>query len=114
MNRVAFWVAHTTVGATVPTALAQATASPLPEIEAGARLDPDIAAKPLVALTAIPGCEGMFIRVLVLVAVVNRALLAPLLVPFLVMNSDALTYTDRDRSAAEEMRDTLITSTQLS
>ena len=51
MNRVAVWVAHTTVGATVPTALAQATATPLPEIEAGARLDPDIAAQPLVRLT---------------------------------------------------------------
>src|SRR4029077_6276769 len=59
MNRVAFWVAHTTVGATVPTALAQATASPLPEIEAGARLDPDIAAQPLVALNAIFSREGM-------------------------------------------------------
>ena len=30
--------------------------------------------------------------------------------PLMGMNSDALTYTDRDRSAAEEMRDTLITS----
>jgi hypothetical protein len=59
MNRVAFWVAQTTVGATVPTALAQATASPLPEIEAGARLDPDIAAQPLVAMNAIFGREGM-------------------------------------------------------
>jgi hypothetical protein len=59
MNRVAFWVAHTTVGATVPTALAQAAAAPLPEIEAGARLDPDIAARPLVALNVILGREGM-------------------------------------------------------
>jgi hypothetical protein len=58
MNRVAVWVAHTTVGATVPTALAQATATPLPEIEAGARLDPDIAAQPLVALNVILGREG--------------------------------------------------------
>jgi hypothetical protein len=59
MNRVAVWVAHTTVGATVPTALAQATATPLPEIEAGARLDPDIAAQPLVALNVILGREVM-------------------------------------------------------
>jgi hypothetical protein len=47
MNCVSVWVARTAVGATVPTALAQATASPLPEIAAGARLDPDIAAQPL-------------------------------------------------------------------
>jgi hypothetical protein len=59
MNRVAVWVARTTVGATVPMALAQATASPLPEIEAGARLDPDIAAQPLVAMNVILGREGM-------------------------------------------------------
>jgi hypothetical protein len=59
MNRVAVWVAHTTVGAKVPTALAQATATPLPEIEAGARLDPDIAAQPLVALNVILSLEGM-------------------------------------------------------
>jgi hypothetical protein len=30
--------------------------------------------------------------------------------PLMGMNSDALTYTDRDRSAAEEMRDTLVAS----
>jgi hypothetical protein len=59
MNRVAVWVAHTTVGATAPTALAQATATPLPEIEAGARLDPDIAAQPFVAMNVILGREGM-------------------------------------------------------
>jgi hypothetical protein len=59
MNRVAVWVAQTAVGATVPMALAQATATPLPEIEAGARLDPDIAAQPLVALNVILGREGM-------------------------------------------------------
>ena len=47
MNRVAVWVAQTAVGAAVPMALAQATASPLPEIAAGAGLDPDIAAPPL-------------------------------------------------------------------
>ena len=50
MSRLAVWVAQTAVGATVPTTLAQATASPLPEIEADARLDPDIAAQPLVAM----------------------------------------------------------------
>jgi hypothetical protein len=59
MNRVAVWVAQTVVGATVPTALAQATATPLPEIEAGARLDPDIAAQPLVAMDLILSLEGM-------------------------------------------------------
>jgi len=59
MNRVAFWVAQTTVGATVPTALAQATASPLPEIEVGARLDSDIVAHPPVAMNVILGLEGM-------------------------------------------------------
>jgi hypothetical protein len=58
MNGVAFWVAQT-VGATVPTALAQATASPRNEIEAGARLDPDIAAPPLVAMDVSLGLEGM-------------------------------------------------------
>ena len=59
MNRVAVWVAQTAVGATVPMALAQATASPLPEIAAGAGLDPDIAAPPLVAMDLILGLEGM-------------------------------------------------------
>ena len=59
MNRLAVFVAQTAVGVTVPIALAQATASPLPEIEAGARLDPDIAAQPLVALNAIFSREGM-------------------------------------------------------
>ena len=59
MNRLAVWVAQTAVGATVPMALAQATASPLPEIEAGARLDPDIAAQPLVAMDLILSLEGM-------------------------------------------------------
>ena len=59
MNCVAVWVAQTAVGATVPIGLAQATASPLPEIEAGARLDPDIAAQPLVAMDVILGLEGM-------------------------------------------------------
>ena len=59
MNRLAVWVAQTAVGATVPMALAQATASPLPEIEADARLDPDIAAQPLGAMDLILGLEGM-------------------------------------------------------
>jgi hypothetical protein len=58
MNCVAVWVAQTAVGATVPIGLAQATASPLPEIEAGARLDPDIAAQPLGAMNVIFGREG--------------------------------------------------------
>ena len=57
MNRVAVWVAQTAVGAAVPTALAQATASPLPEFAAGAGLDPDIAAPP-VAMDVILGLEG--------------------------------------------------------
>ena len=52
MNRLAVWVAQTAVGATAQ-ALAQATASPLPEIAAGARLDADIAAQPLVAMDVI-------------------------------------------------------------
>jgi hypothetical protein len=59
MNCVAVWVAQTAVGATVPVALAQATASPLPEIGADARLDPDIAPQPLAAMDAILGLEGM-------------------------------------------------------
>ena len=59
MNCVAVWVAQTAVGATVPIGLAQATASPLPEIEAGARLDPDVAAQPLGAMDLILGREGM-------------------------------------------------------
>ena len=56
MNRVAVWVAQTAVGATVPMALAQAGASPLSEIEAGARLDPDIARRASAsnALTVLP------------------------------------------------------------
>jgi hypothetical protein len=57
MNRVAAWVAQTAVGATVP--IAQASASPLPEIAAGAALDPDIAAPPLVAMDLSHGLEGM-------------------------------------------------------
>ena len=59
MNRLAVWVAQTAVGATVPMALAQATATPLPEIEADARLDPDIAAQPLGAMDLILSLEGM-------------------------------------------------------
>ena len=59
MNRLAVWVAQTAVGATVPMALAQATASPLPEIAADAGLDPDIAAPPLVAMNVSLGLEGM-------------------------------------------------------
>ena len=59
MNCVAVWVAQTAVGATVPIGLAQATASPLPEIEAGAPLDPDVAAQPLGAMDLILGREGM-------------------------------------------------------
>ena len=64
MNGVAFWVAQT-VGATVPTALAQATTSPLPAIAAGARLDPNIAAPPLAALNLILGREGIARRALI-------------------------------------------------
>ena len=59
MNRLAVWVAQTAVGATAPMALAQATASPLPEIAADAGLDPDIAAPPLVAMNVSLGLEGM-------------------------------------------------------
>ena len=59
MNRVAVWVAQTAVGATVPMALAQATASSLTGIEAGAGLDPDIAAPPPVAIDLILSLEGM-------------------------------------------------------
>ena len=59
MNRLAVWVAQTAVGATAPMALAQATASPLPEIAAGTGLDPHIAAPPLVAIDPIAGLEGM-------------------------------------------------------
>ena len=58
MNRVAVWVVQTAVGAAVPMALAQATASPLPEIAAGAGLAPDIAAPP-VAMDVIHRLEGM-------------------------------------------------------
>ena len=57
MNRVAAWVSQTAVGATVP--IAQARASPLPETAAGAGLDPDIAAPPLVAMDLSLGLEGM-------------------------------------------------------
>ena len=53
MNRLAVWVAQTAMSVTVPRALAQATASPLTEIEDGAWLDPDIAAHPLVAMNVI-------------------------------------------------------------
>jgi len=65
MNRLAVFVAQTAVGVTVPIALAQATASPLPEIETGARLDPDTAAQPLVAVNMMLDLEGMGRRVLV-------------------------------------------------
>jgi hypothetical protein len=57
MNRLAVWVARTAVGATVPMALARATTSPLSE--ADDRLDPDIAAPPLVAMNVSLGLEGM-------------------------------------------------------
>jgi hypothetical protein len=63
MNRVAAWVAQTAVGATVP--IAQARASPLPEIAAGARLDPDIATQPLRATDLILSLEGMARRALI-------------------------------------------------
>ena len=59
MNCFAVWVAQTAVGATAPMALAQATASQLPEIAADAGLDPDIAAPPLVTMNVSPGLEGM-------------------------------------------------------
>ena len=65
MNRLAVWVAQTAMSVTVPRALAQATASPLTEIEDGAWLDPDIAAQPLVAMNVMLGLEGMGRRVLV-------------------------------------------------
>jgi hypothetical protein len=73
MNRSAVLVAQTAVGATVPTAFAQATASPLPEIEAGARLDHDIAAQSLVALNVILGLEGMARGALIQRAKIQRA-----------------------------------------
>jgi hypothetical protein len=73
MNRLAVFVAQTAVGVTVPIALAQATASPLPEIETGARLDPDTAAQPLVAMNVIPGLEGMARRALIQRAKIQRA-----------------------------------------
>src|SRR4249919_392248 len=73
MNRLAVWVAQTAVGATVPMALAQATASPLPEIEAGARLDPDIAAQPLGVMNVILGLEGMARGALIQRAKIQRA-----------------------------------------
>ena len=50
MNRLAVSVAHRAVTATMSMPLAQATASSLFEIETRARLDPDIAAPPLVAM----------------------------------------------------------------
>ena len=65
MNRLAVLLAQTAVGATVPTALAQATTSPLPAIAAGARLDPNIAAPPLAALNLILGREGIARRALI-------------------------------------------------
>ena len=57
MNRVSVGVAQTAVGATAPMAMAQATASPLPEIAADAGLDPEIAAPPVV-MDVMPGLEG--------------------------------------------------------
>ena len=57
MNRLAIGVAQTAMGATAPMALAQAMASPLPEIAAGAWLDADIAA-PSVVMDVMPGLEG--------------------------------------------------------
>jgi hypothetical protein len=59
MNRLAIWVARTAVGATVPMALAQAMASPLPQIAASSRLAPDIIEPPLVAMKVSFGLEGM-------------------------------------------------------
>jgi hypothetical protein len=58
MNRLAIWVAQT-AAVTVPIALAQATASPLRDIAAGARLAPDIGAQPLGAMNVSLGREGM-------------------------------------------------------
>jgi len=57
MDRLAVWVARRAAGATVPMALAQATTSPLSE--ADDRLDPDIAAQPLVAMNVSLGLAGM-------------------------------------------------------
>jgi hypothetical protein len=57
MNRLAIGVAQTAVGATAPMALAQAMASPLPEIAKGTGVDADIAAPP-VAMDVMPGLEG--------------------------------------------------------
>ena len=62
MNRLAVWVAQTAMSVTVPRALAQATASPLTEIEDGAWL---ITAQPLVAMNVMLCLEGMCRRVLV-------------------------------------------------
>ena len=73
MSRSAVLVAQTAVGATVPTALAQATASPLPEIAAGAGLDPDIAAPPPVAIDLILGLERMARGALIQRAKIQRA-----------------------------------------
>ena len=59
MNRLAVWVAQTNLAATAPRILAQVMASPLPEIAAGAGLDADIAAPPLIATDLILGLESM-------------------------------------------------------
>jgi hypothetical protein len=72
MSCLAIWVARTAVGATVPTALAQATASPLPEIAADVGLAPDIAAPPLVAMDLSHGLEGMARSALVQRAKIQR------------------------------------------
>ena len=73
MNRLAVWVAQTAVGATAPMALAQATASSLTGIEAGAGLDPDIAAPPPVAIDLILGLERMARGALIQRAKIQRA-----------------------------------------
>ena len=73
MNRFAVWVAQTAVGATAPMALAQATASSLTGIEAGAGLDPDIAAPPPVAIDLILGLERMARGALIQRAKIQRA-----------------------------------------
>ena len=65
MNCSAIWVAPTAVGITVPIVVAQAMASPLPEITAGGGFDADIAAPPLIATDLILGLEGMARGVLV-------------------------------------------------
>ena len=65
MNRLAVWVAQTAVGVTVPTGLTQATVSPLTKIEVSPRLDPYIAAPPLVAMNVVLSLEGMAPAVLI-------------------------------------------------